>query len=311
MLPTALVLVWAALALAADQREPKITVVSKNKAWIENLVLDPTSESLFFSELKFGNVWRVRGFANGTYAETLWLTGFESVLGLAHDPSQPGVLYGAGKLNGTNVIYKFSSLQATTHTVIATLPSGCLGNGFGLHEASGKLYTACEGTFAPGTGSVYEIEAVSGKVTPLTTSMWAADGLWIDQQRHLLYVGQLFSATVFVWSLAPQVSFVGVLKGFKGGFLDDFTLTDTNNTAIAGCDWTGNKIMRFNAVPTNGTITPTPIVSATIQRPTSARWGYDQARTAPFPAASLFVSEGRSRDYLLKTREDRLLRVDF
>jgi len=286
----------------------KVTVISENKAWLENLVMEPSSDNLFMSELKFGRVWRVHGFSNGTYSESMWLSGFTSTLGLTRDISKIGILYGVGMKNNTNVVFRFSDEVPNNFTIIANLPKDRLGNGFGCHYATGKLYTSSEGNFEPGTGSVYEIDPATGAVVTLTTKMWAADGLWIDQDRHLLYVGQLFSATVFVWNLTGTPEFIGELSGF-GGFLDDFTLAK-DGTVIAGCDWSGNKIIQFNAVPTNGTVSPVVVVGDGVVHPTSARWGLGPAGD-PFAATSLFVTEGRARDYLDKSRHDRLLRIDF
>jgi hypothetical protein len=147
--------------------------------------------------------------------------------------------------------------------------------------------------------------------------MTAADGLFIDQAQHLLYVGQLFSATVFVWNIDPTLptpKFIGILPGLSeaASYLDDFTLA-FNGSAVVGCDWTLSKLVKFPALLTNDTFKPVVLVDATagIHTPTSARWGEDAHSSDPFPSSSLFVTEGRARDYVLKESHDRLLRIDF
>lgn len=97
-------------------------------------------------------------------------------------------------------------------------------------------------------------------------TLWAADGLWIDQEHHLLYVGQLFTATVFVWNITSATVLIGEIPGFKPGFMDDFTLGKNNGGSIIGCDWTGDKLMEFS---TNGSsVAPTILVGSGVVHPT-------------------------------------------
>lgn len=51
---------------------------------------------------------------------------------------------------------------------------------------------------------MYEIDPLTGQVTTITESLWAADGLWIDQARHLLYVGQVANSKMLVWNISSQ-----------------------------------------------------------------------------------------------------------
>ena len=49
-----------------------------------------------------------------------------------------------------------------------------------------------------------------------------------------------------------------------------------------------------------------------LHTPTSARFGEDPAASDPFPSSVLFVTEGRTRDYVIPGQmHDRLLRIDF
>jgi hypothetical protein len=152
------------LLLACAQAAPTVTVIADGLTWLENLVLDPSSKSLFMSELVMGRVWRVQMQADGTYARSLWLSNFTEILGLTKDTNKPGLIYGVGSINSENVVFRASSYEANNFTVFATTPENHVGNGFGCHYATGKLYTASEGNFLPGTGSVYEIDPDTGIV---------------------------------------------------------------------------------------------------------------------------------------------------
>jgi hypothetical protein len=239
----------------------------------------------------------------------VWLSNFTKTLGLAKHINKPNLIYGVGELNQENVVYRASSLVPNSFDVIAQTPRGQLGNGFACHYSTGMLYTASEGNFTRGTGSVFQVNPDTGVVTAITRTMWAADGLWIDQPRSLLYVGQLFTATVFVWDISSTPKFVGTLPGFKG-FLDDFTLYQ-NGERIVGCDWDGDKLMVFPSLPTNGTFSSFALVDSGIVHPTSARWGEDTSLKSAFPSTALFVTEGRAKDYIFGSKKDRLLRIDF
>jgi hypothetical protein len=119
-----------------------------------------------------------------------------------------------------------------------------------------------------------------------------------------------------VWDIFPTLDaprFLGTLPGFPDSLLDDFCLTP-DGASVVGCDWSGDAIMLFPALPTNGTAAPRVLVpkAAGLHHPTSARWGQDHKATDPFPATSLFVSEGRPVGYVeKKLTQDRLLRIDF
>lgn len=133
--------------------EPKITVVTQNLSWLENLVLEPTSNSMFVSELKFGRVWKIQMNSNQSYTRQLWIsTNFTRILGLTKNLAVPRVIYGVGSQAGdNNVVFSASTIFPNNFTVIAHTPKGRVGNGFDCHYASGKLYTASEGDFLPGT----------------------------------------------------------------------------------------------------------------------------------------------------------------
>jgi sugar lactone lactonase YvrE len=300
----------------ADGSIPKITVVADNLSWLENLVMDPATNSLFVSELKYGRVWKVTMGSNGTYTQEEWISNYTKILGLTKDPAKPGFLYGVGEhKNGSNVVFVASTTHPETQTVIAQTPKGHVGNGFGCHFKTGKLYTASEGAFTPGTGSVYEIDPESGEVTVISSQLWAADGLWIDQHRGLLYVGQCSNSKMFVWSIdAPGAAVsLGELSNGLGdaAFMDDFTL-GRNGTSIVAASWTNSEIVEFPSFHTNNTFPISVLVGKSgLRHPTSARWG--ESAEGPFPDTALFITEGFAEDYLFPTKDhtSRLLRVDF
>lgn len=170
-------------------------------------------------------------------------------------------------------------------------------------------------------GSLYAIDPRSGTVDTISDSLWAADGLWIDQSEGFLYVGQLFEGTVVVYDINtyPPIQ-RETLRGINGGspgslsyhgFIDDFTVTYDGYTIVA-CNWIDNTIVTFPSSSTTSSDKGVHnVVTHGVTRPTSARFGYDVKANGAFPATSLFVTEGRATDYIIKSKEDRLLRIDF
>lgn len=119
-----------------------------------------------------------------------------------------------------------------------------VGNGFACHHSTGLLYTTSEGNFEPGTGVVYEVDPRSHTATVILQGLWAADGLWLDQQRHLLYIGLLFTSEVIVWDIASR-SVLRTIPKHIPGLLDDFCLDHTGD-CIIGAAWTDDSIVMYN-----------------------------------------------------------------
>jgi sugar lactone lactonase YvrE len=124
------------------------------------------------------------------------------------------------------------------------MPTQTVGNGLMCHHSTGLLYTTSEGNFEPGTGVVYEIDPRRHTATLILQGLWAADGLWLDQSRHLLYVGLLFTSEVIVWDIASRSILHTIPKAIPG-LLDDFCL-DHSGEAIIAAAWTDNSIVMFN-----------------------------------------------------------------
>jgi hypothetical protein len=193
------------------------------------------------------------------------------VLGLASNPALPGVIYAAGKLQANasqspppheNVVVQVDVTSRNSWSVISTLhnnvsrapcapascvsltPSQTVGNGLACHHSTGLLYTTSEGNFEPGTGVVYEIDPRTHTATVILQGLWAADGLWLDQGRNLLYVGLLFTSEVLVWDIASRSVLRTIPKAIPG-LLDDFCL-DHSGGAIIAAAWTDDSIVMFN-----------------------------------------------------------------
>ena len=280
-----------------------VTVLADGFGWLENLAF--ADGSLFFSEAMVSRVWRLDGPRGNA---TLFLDlgkQFQRVLGLSFDPAV-AVLWGVGHLtNGSYAVYR--TPVAAPELSLVLIPA--LGNGLGVHLATGDVYTSAEGSLMPWShrGGVYRVRGES--VLTLASSLRSSDGLWIDQKRDLLYVGQLFEGNVVVWNISSSSpELLGTIPGLgaAGGLLDDFTLS-ADGLAIFGCNWLSGEIVRFPALPAKGAFPAEAVVpkSAGIVHPTSARWG-----VPPFSPAALYVTEGDPFAQAQGSR-NRLLRIEF
>jgi len=123
--------------------------------------------------------------------------------------------------------------------------------------------------------------------------LWAADGLWIDQSKHILYVGELFNARLWAYDLTTGQA-VGFSSGLNSGWLDDFTLSP-DDTHVYGANYKEGTIDLF---PLQATSPQARSIAQGLTNPTSARFGVGPG----FAATSLFVSEGGG---LLPVQKDR------
>jgi|JI10StandDraft_1071094.scaffolds.fasta_scaffold423433_2 hypothetical protein len=281
-----------------------VTVLADGLSWLENLSFGG-AKGLFFTEALASRVWHIPSPSENftLYLDLTKSFAMNRILGVSFHFGLE-VLVGVGQFaNGTNFMY--TSAGEGSLQIVAILPK--LGNGIGVHERTGLVYTAAEGSLFPtkSVGGVYQVDVKTGAVLTLADNLHTSDGLWIDQDRDLLYVGELFRYDVACWDISKQPPrFLGFLPGLQSGLLDDFTL-NANGTSIIGANWLFNRIDVFPALPTNGTFAPSTLIpNEYLNHPTSARFG-----VAPFATKSLFVTEGNQ--FRASGTKDRLLRFDF
>lgn len=163
------------------------------------------------------------------------------------------------------------------------------------HNQSLLISQSCSNTLSPHI-KVYQFDLTQewGGKANIITSQWACDGLWIDQELDILYVGLLFSANVWTYSLASQQE-LGVYGGMKHKWckelvcaMDDFTLSQSNSSLIIGCAWTNNTLTTFPTFSPESGYEQKALLSH-IQNPSSVRWG---SGLGGFASTSLYISEG-------------------
>ena len=64
----------------------QMRVVSTGYSWVENLLVDAPSSSIFATELWRGELLKITRSANGTVTSTVHASGFHKLLGLAMTP---------------------------------------------------------------------------------------------------------------------------------------------------------------------------------------------------------------------------------
>jgi hypothetical protein len=201
-----LALVALSIALDVPPLPLNVTVVASGFSWIENLCFDG-SGNMFGSERLRGQLLIMNGREDGEdgYITRILLDGvWELLLGCAVDERRhPGVVFVVGSLqNGSNVLAAIPVAMPGSWQIVAFTQH--VGNGISIHEATGVVYTSTEADFLPGQGAVYSVDPSQpwgGPARVLATDLWAADGLWIDQDQGVLFVGLLFSAEVWVYSI--------------------------------------------------------------------------------------------------------------
>jgi sugar lactone lactonase YvrE len=282
-----------------QQLPANVRVIAQGYNWLENLAFDCKSGAIFASAWKDGYLLRID--ANGTASHHL--TGvFQHLLGMAVSEELNVVNLAVSYSNGSNAIVQFDLSDPDRYEVFAMIPKGHRPNGVGLHHRTGYVYTSSEGNQLPGDGHVYRISP-QGVVTTLSTSLWSADGLYIDQKRDLLYVGQLWNNKVATFNISeslpmPQLIDLSGSHGF--GQLDDFSLAQ-GGAFIVGGAWTKGDIVVFPSNGHNSTAGYKTLLSG-LNGPTSARFGCSNG--GPYNSSSLFITEAGS---LIFSHRARLL----
>ena len=281
-----------------------VTPIASGFGWIENLAFDGLG-TLFASDLH-GTLSRVTyDPSTDSYATSPVLTGYKKFLGLALDPANPsGRLFAAGLDAGGSSVLLAVEPSSNSSYVIAKWEGNCP-NGLGYDAETSTLYASSEGNFFPGGGFVYEVDVKTGVVTTLKDDLWAADGLWIDSERGLLYVGQLIhSSKMWVYDLRNKVD-LGFIAGLPHGLMDDFTLSP-DGRRVVGADWTFSRVVSFPAYGYSSDGEMEVIAAEGFGHITSVRYGKGKG----FEGA-LFVSEGSVTSVVGRSREDRILKIDI
>lgn len=296
--------------------------VATGFAWAENLVCarrndtlhGSTAASLFVTDNHRGDLmridWRQHG-AVGHYSlpkRHPASNDFELMAGITVN-ARTGQLFVLGNrrrghgdsgcvLIDVDAFANRSLPAAETYTVAARLDRWCIGDGLALHEATGLLYAANQGSFVPRNGVVYEIDVQRGKAAPLLTGAFGTDGIFVDQARGLLYVSETLSIShsILVYDLIAR-EMVGRIHPRGVSTLDDFTLSADGHTILAA-DFLGNSGVSFDTgvtrrrrwrrhLPEN----VFALVSG-VTEPTSIRRGCSDDRKSGFHEELFFISEG-------------------
>jgi sugar lactone lactonase YvrE len=271
-----------------------MTVIASDFIWAENLDLSPDGKFLYVSDAVTGNVFRYKkNSTTGRYTKKTILDGaMYKSLGVAVNPASPTQLYVVGQLADSkdHVLVSVNTKEVNDFTVTAMVPpsnKGSPGNGLRVHEKSGIVYTAMEGSFIPGKAQVFKINPKNGNVTSIVDDLWAADGVWIDQTKDILYVSQVVKGNIWAYDIANEKT-IGLLPQGIKGWLDDFCLDNTDGDYIFASNFLKNSINYFN--PNDKQFKVLELVTG-IESPTSMRFGYGAANSS-FPSTSLFVTEG-------------------
>jgi hypothetical protein len=82
---------------------------------------------LFFSDTVRGSIYKTVSASEGVYSTTTFLSGFQRMLGVAHDPALPDTLYAVGRVNNTDVVIAMNTTIPQKYSLITSLPK--IGNG--------------------------------------------------------------------------------------------------------------------------------------------------------------------------------------
>lgn len=198
-------------------------------SWAENLCFDSSGKNMFVSDAVGDTIWRIFE-SGGVYKRVAHLTGF-SALGLARtEVGGNEVMVAAVKFSMFNrTLVYFDPTRPDFYQLV--LPGSKTGyNGLGVYQKTGKIYSASEGLFIPSLGNVWEIDPETRKATAIISSLNGADGIYIDQERGLLYASEVLTHKMVVYDLeSRKVIRHFQVSGIKS--IDDFTLSTDGQTS--------------------------------------------------------------------------------
>lgn len=267
-------------------------------AWAENLCFDGIGH-VFVSEAIRGELWRISLCANETsYCGGVYVEGFDMVGGMVATNDGAYLYAGVTFLDdaGYGIIKVPTAEPIGNYTVV--VKTSHHPNGMAVDWDTGLMFFTDEGTGEEEGGTVSTYNIITGHYEAIAALVPWADGAWFDNKAKKLYVGELTSKKMHVFSIVDgALKLENIYNGLSTELsslhlLDDFTLetaTDMSNissTLFFGADWTGRSIQKFSL---DGTfVEKVECDSVDLAEPTSVRWG----KGPGFDEKALYVSEG-------------------
>lgn len=274
----------ACAVLAAASAAYDVEIVATGFTWAENLRCDAATQSLFVSEYRRGELYKIT-YDDGFNATVHVSSGFDIFAGLAIYEKTNELFAIAQDTDGDCWIVQVDTVAAETTRKVAKLPK--LGNGLAIDQRNGNLYATAEGDFVPFEGAVYEIVPATGNVTTIMSGSFADDGAYINQKESVLIISEVIDSEV----VQIDVDTNGQLQEHRApsnvGMLDDFCLS-ANGTLLYGADYEHGNLVEFRLDGKQGS--NAAVLVSNLKNPTSARWGCGGG----FPETSLFVTEGNT-----------------
>lgn len=289
----------AVLAVIAGAAKDLPSLVFEGFSWAENLEFDGIGH-LFVSEAVRGELWRIQLNSNQTsYEGHIFLNeGFTMFGGLSASPDGLRMLAGA-------------TFEDDSHAIVDVSTQGDIGqykvlaktshhpNGMACDWVNSLCYYTDEGTGEDYKGTVNMVDIVTGVETLIKDHVAYPDGVYFDQENNRLYVAELASRKINVFTTSPngavfQEQFLGLHKALNAlNIIDDITLfskcasNEASCTTLLAADWTGKSLQKFSVDGTSVSKIPAP-GDIKFKELTSVKWG----KGPGFDEASVYVTEG-------------------
>lgn len=260
--------------------------------WAENLCFDGRG-NLFVSESSRGELWRISLCANETeYCGEVWLSGL-SPQGLAASLDGLFLLVAVKLEDKSYAIANVSTTNSGEYAIVSRIKHEP--NGLAVDWDINMLYYT-------GTADCTMTAINLKTLAQIDCSVPSANGAWLDTQKKLLYIGELFSKTVHVFNVTEgsDCAILGVFPALselgRGHLLDDITLESVSNpvlhsTILYGADYSGKSVRRFSLDGLESSVVAPP-PGVEFFEVTSVRRG----KGPGFDSGSLYVSEGGGKE---------------
>ena len=267
-------------------------------SWAENLVFDGKG-NLFVSEAVRGEIWRIFLSESGNYSKNIHLSeGLSQVGGMVVSPDAKYLYAGVTFDDKSQGIINVSTIENDQYTVLTKTMHQP--NGFVVDWYRSVFYYTDEGTGHDtpegGTLRSYNLKTGEEKIAAYIPS---ADGAWLDERSGKLYVGELVSKRVHVYSINDTgITLDNIYTGLseavsKLNLMDDLTLdksgtnsVNMSSTVLFGADWTGKAIFKFSL--DGSSVSKVDTGSIALYEPTSVRYGFGPG----YRSSSIYVTEG-------------------